>query len=174
LPALLLSLLALLLVHLALATHLLGGEMTYRYLDANGPAAAPFRYKITVKVYHNCNLGVSGVAAPNTNAIIGFITKRRAQNWRLPVSTMPGRHGLMGGSVQSGVMNITSYSLSPNCISPRIPLGCGISGPSQPFQLQKFVDIVNLPASLNGYYAVLTRSARNNDVANITNLATRH
>jgi hypothetical protein len=50
-------------------------------------------------------------------------------------------------------MNITSHSLSPNCISPRIPLGCGISG----------------PASLNGYYAVFTRSARNNDVANITN-----
>jgi hypothetical protein len=46
--------------------------MTYRYLDANGPAAAPFRYEITVTVYHNCNLGVSGVAAPNTNAIIRF------------------------------------------------------------------------------------------------------
>jgi hypothetical protein len=72
LPTLLLSLLALLLVHPALATHLLDGEMTYRYLDANGPAAAPFRYEITVTVYNNCHLGASGVTAPNTNAIIGL------------------------------------------------------------------------------------------------------
>jgi hypothetical protein len=102
LPALLLSLLALLLVHLALATHLLGSEMTYRYLDANGPAAAPLRYEITVTVYNNCNLSVSGVAAPNTNDVIGFITRQRAQKWRLPVSTMPGRHGLMGAVFRLG------------------------------------------------------------------------
>jgi hypothetical protein len=173
LPAVLLALLALL-VHPVLATHLLGGEMTYRYLDANGPAAAPFRYEVRVTVYNNCNLGASGIAAPSTNAIIGFYNQTTGEKLALTSVNYARTTWVDGGSVQTGVMNIISYSLSPNCISPRIPLGCGISGPSQPFQLQKFVDIVNLPASLDGYYAVLTRSARNNDVANITNLATRH
>jgi len=53
----------------ARATHLLGGEMTYRYLDANGPAAAPVRYELTVTIYNNSN---PGAAAPNTAAVVGI------------------------------------------------------------------------------------------------------
>lgn len=169
LPALFLSLLALLMAGPAQATHLLGGEMTYRYLDANGPAAAPFRYEITVTVYNNCNIGVSGIAAPNTNAVIGFYNQTTGAKLALTSVNYARTTSNDGGTVQTGVMNIASYSLSPSCISPRIPAGCGVTGPSQPFRLQKFIDIVNLPASLDGYYAVFTRSARNTDVANIAN-----
>ena len=43
----------------AQASHLLGGVMSYRYLDANGPAAAPFRYELTVTFYIN---GLQGPA----------------------------------------------------------------------------------------------------------------
>ncbi|MGI4873982.1 MAG: hypothetical protein ACRYFX_22715 [Janthinobacterium lividum] len=43
LPGLLLFLLALGAPRLAQANHLLGGEMTYRYLDAGGPTSAPLR-----------------------------------------------------------------------------------------------------------------------------------
>ncbi len=46
----------------AQATHLLGGEMSYRYLDANGPAGNPFRYEITVTIYSN---GLYTIGNPN-------------------------------------------------------------------------------------------------------------
>lgn len=169
LPTLLLSLLALLTACPAHATHLLGGEMTYRYLDAKGPAMAPFRYEITVTIYNNCNLGVSGIAAPNTSAVVGFYNQTTGTKLALTSVNYPQTTMSEGSVTQTGIMNITSYTLSPSCISPRVPLGCAVSGPSQPFRLQRFVDIVNLPASLDGHYAVFTRSARNTDVANITN-----
>jgi gliding motility-associated-like protein len=35
------------------ATHLVGGELTYQYLDADGGTATPFRYRITARVYFN-------------------------------------------------------------------------------------------------------------------------
>lgn len=162
----LLSLLAFLLMPWAAqATHLLGGEMTYRYLDANGPAAAPFRYEITVIIYNNCN---AGAAAPNTNAVIGFYNQATGAKLALTSAnyantTVLGNNGV---AAQTGVMNITNYTIS-GCLSPRAPAGCTVTGPSQPFRLQKFVDVVNLPASVSGYYAVFTRSARNTDINNI-------
>ncbi|RYY12905.1 MAG: hypothetical protein EOO36_16725, partial [Cytophagaceae bacterium] len=161
-----LSLLALLLgAHAAQATHLLGGEMTYRYLDANGPAAAPFRYELTVAIYNNCN---AGAAAPNTNAIIGFYDQATGAKLALTATnyattTVAGNNG---AASQTGVMNITTYTIS-GCLTPKVPAGCTVTGPSQPFRLQKFVGIVNLPASVSGYYAVFTRSARNTDITNI-------
>jgi len=50
----------------ALASHLLGGEMTYKYLDANGLAATPYRYEVTLTIYTNCN---STVQAPSPATI---------------------------------------------------------------------------------------------------------
>ena len=162
----LLGLLAWLLVaHVAQATHLLGGEMTYRYLDAKGPAAAPFRYELTVTIYNNCN---AGAAPPNTNAVIGFYdqvtgAKLALTTTNYATTTVPAFEGAVA---QTGVMNITTYTIS-DCLAPRVPAACTVSGPSQPFRLQKFVGVVNLPASGSGYYAVFTRSARNTDITNI-------
>lgn len=41
----------------AAATHLVGGELTYRYLDAQGSAATPYRYTISARVYFNKEIG---------------------------------------------------------------------------------------------------------------------
>jgi gliding motility-associated-like protein len=155
----------LLMAQVAHATHLLGGELTYRYLDANGPAAAPFRYELTVTIYNNCN---AGAAAPNTNAIIGFYdqvtgAKLALNSTNYSTTTADASNGT---AAQTGVMNITTYSIS-DCIVPRVPAGCPVTGPMQPFRLQKFVGVVNLPASVSGYYAVFSRAARNTDITNI-------
>ncbi|MDO7884308.1 T9SS type B sorting domain-containing protein [Hymenobacter cheonanensis] len=163
---LLLGLLAVLLAaHAAQATHLLGGEMTYRYLDASGPAAAPYRYELTVTIYNNCN---AGAAAPNTNAVIGFYDQATGAKLALTTANYATTTvaGTNGTAAQTGIMNITTYTIS-DCISPHVPAGCTVTGPSQPFRLQKFVGIVNLPASTSGFYAVFTRSARNTDITNI-------
>ncbi len=145
----------------ARATHLLGGEMTYRYLDANGPAAAPVRYEITVTIYNNSN---AGAAQPNTNAVVGIYNPTTGA--KIPL--VQGVNVLVGSgaSVAGGSMDITNYTISP-VLQPKVPAGCAVSGPAQPFRLQKFVGVVNLPATLDGYYAVFTRSARNIDVTNL-------
>ncbi|MFD1874569.1 gliding motility-associated C-terminal domain-containing protein [Hymenobacter bucti] len=148
----------------AQATHLLGGELTYRYLDANGPAAAPLRYEITVTIYNNCNIGTAGVAAPNNNANVAFYNQ--ATGAKLVLTTV--NYPTVADNTQTGIMNIASTSLTPTCISPKVPTGCTITGVSQPFRLQKFIGIVNLPISASGYYAVYTRSARNVDVTNLS------
>ena len=54
----------------AQASHFLGGEMNYRYLDANGPVGTPFRYEITVTVYINALPGTPGQPVLNQNIFV--------------------------------------------------------------------------------------------------------
>ena len=138
--------------HLAQATHLLGGEMSYRYLDANGPATAPFRYEITANIYFN---GLYTVGNPNNVAAppaqIQFDLYNRTTSSRI-LSVSAPRVGLLG-----------------NPVYPPTPQGCAVQGPSQPFYLLKYVQVVNLPVSFDGYYAVFTLAARNTTLTNINN-----
>ncbi|WP_140466132.1 gliding motility-associated C-terminal domain-containing protein [Hymenobacter nivis] len=144
----------------ARATHLLGGEMSYRYLDANGPAAAPFRYELTVTIYNN---SLPGAAQPNNEAIVGIYNRTTGAQIVLTATNYP-RIAAQGGT--PGLMSIASTSLS-QVLLPPTATGCTVTGPQQPFRLQKFVGVVNLPVSFDGYYAVFTRSARNVDVTNL-------
>ncbi|MDQ2769445.1 MAG: hypothetical protein M3Y54_02955, partial [Bacteroidota bacterium] len=134
----------------AQATHLLGGEMSYRYLDANGPTSAPFRYEVTVTIYSNgLYPGTPGITAPPANATVGIYN--RTTNANIGFYTA-NRQGPLG-----------------NPVSPHVPVGCAVQGPSQPFYLCKYVQTINLPVSFDGYYAVYSVSARNNDIDNINN-----
>jgi gliding motility-associated-like protein len=159
-PGLVLFLLGLGAARPALATHLLGGEMTYRYLDANGPAAAPLRYEITVSVYNNC-----GNAAIRPTASVGIYNQGTGTR---VILTSVNYGVITTNSGQTGMMSIPQTSLS-GCVQPAIPPGCTISGVSQPYQLQKFVGIVNLPQSTAGYYALFTDGNRNIDITNLYN-----
>ncbi|RYY18600.1 MAG: hypothetical protein EOO36_07770, partial [Cytophagaceae bacterium] len=159
-PGLVLFLLVLGAAHPALATHLLGGEMTYRYLDANGPAAAPLRYEITVAIYNNC-----GNAAIRPAASVGIYNQGTGA--RVVLTSINYAYTTTNSS-QTGMMSIPQTSLSA-CVQPTIPPGCTISGVSQPYQLQKFVGTVNLPQSTAGYYALFTDGNRNVDITNLNN-----
>ena len=142
----------------AQASHLLGGEMSYRYLDATGPAATPFRYEITLTVYSNglyTNANPNGIAAPPINAPIDIYNRTTGAR-------------IAGYTFNRTSPTATNANLPPP-ISPPVPLGCAVSGPSQPFYLCKYVQIVNLPVSFDGYYAVYSVSARNNTLTNINN-----
>lgn len=159
--ALLLGVLCLLAAGPAAATHLLGGEMTYRYLDSNGSAAAPVHYEITVTIYNN---SLPGAANPNTDALVGIYDQATGAKIRLVagVNVLAGS----GANVNNGSLDILSYTISP-VLTPSLPAGCAVQGPYQPFRLQKFTAQVYLPASsLSGYYAVFSRSARNVDITN--------
>ena len=167
LPArpLLLSLLLVVLAVLArpaLATHLLGGELTYRYLDADGPDAAPLRYEITVTVYNNC-LQSSNPTDPYPTADVAIYDALSGTKLNLTTANY--------ATVSGGTLSIPSLIPVPNlvCVSPTIPVGCTITGPTQPYKLQKFVATVNLPDNPNGFYAVYSASARNSDITNFAN-----
>ncbi len=143
------------------ATHLLGGELTYRYLDATGPAGAPLRYELTVTIYNNC--GSVGITSPRASASVGIYDQATGKRLLLTATNYPYTTTFVN---QTGMMSIPQTSLTA-CISPTIPSGCTISGVSQPYQLQKFVGVVNLPATTTGYYALFTDGARNNDITNL-------
>jgi gliding motility-associated-like protein len=145
--------------HPALATHLLGGEMTYRYLDATGPATAPLRYEITVTVYNNC-----GNSAIRRSAGVGIYNQ--ATGARVVLTATNYLYTTTTGSGQSGMMDIPQTSIS-TCIAPVVPPGCTITGVSQPYQLQRFVGVVNLPNTTSGYYALFTDGNRNVDITNL-------
>ncbi|OON65627.1 gliding motility-associated C-terminal domain-containing protein [Hymenobacter sp. CRA2] len=154
-------LLALLSPGAAQATHLLGGEMNYRYLDANGPAAAPFRYQITVVVYVNTNSGATPNGQGRPDVDVWFYNK--SQNGaRIPLTTINTPTPSTTGNLR---IPRTSFAY----ITPPTPGGCSIPGGNVPVTLAKYTTIVNLPLSFDGYYAVYTDNARNNDVNNINN-----
>ncbi len=157
LPRLLFLLLLLAVAPAAQATHLLGGEMTYRYLDANGPAAAPLRYEITVAVYNNCNAG-----AANPAASAGIAIYSQATGAQVILTTTN-----YAGNLTAGRMVVFPASTTP-CSTVQVPPGCVNSGAAQqPFVLQTFVATVSLPRAAAGYYAYWSSSARNNSINNL-------
>ena len=136
--------------HLAQATHLLGGEMSYRYLDANGPTGTPFRYEITANIYSNgLYPSNSGIASPPGQIQIDLYNK----------------------TTTTRILSVSAPRIGPlgNPVTPPTPQGCAVQGPSQPFYLCKYVQIVNLPVSFDGYYAVFSLAARNTTLTNIYN-----
>ncbi len=137
----------------AQASHLLGGEMTYRYLNANGPAAAPHRYEITVIIYNTC-----GAAAIRPAAVVGIYNQATGAQVNLTATNY--------ATLNNGSMSIPQTSIDA-CTTPPVPPGCTITGNSQSYQLQKFVGTVNLPASTAGYYALWTDFTRNLGITNI-------
>ena len=159
LPGLCFLLLLLAAAPAAQATHLLGGEMTYKYLDANGPAAAPLRYEITVAVYNNCN---PNAANPAPSAGIAIYAQPSGTQVILTATNY-------AGTLAGGRMVVYPTSATP-CSTVQVPAGCPNSGAAQqPFVLQTFVSIVNLPRSAAGYYAYWSSSARNNSINNLLN-----
>ncbi|RIY10486.1 gliding motility-associated C-terminal domain-containing protein [Hymenobacter rubripertinctus] len=132
----------------AAATHLLGGEMNYKYLDANGPASAPFRYQVTVLVYLNKE---AGSVAPDGRPSVDISFYNKSQSGaRIMVVTVPR----------------TSFAE----VTPPSPVSCTLPNSQPPrVTLAKYVTIVNLPLSFDGYYAVYTDLARNVDVTNLQN-----
>ncbi|HET9505757.1 MAG TPA: gliding motility-associated C-terminal domain-containing protein [Hymenobacter sp.] len=128
----------------ALASHLLGGELTYKYLNAAGPAATPYRYEITLTIYTNCN---SSVGAPTAAGIYIY-------------------NQATGALLASP--SVARTFISPACVTVPVPLGCTNTGATQqPFKVNRYVTTVSLPAATNGYYAYFTSGNRNAGIANI-------
>ncbi|MGI4872797.1 MAG: gliding motility-associated C-terminal domain-containing protein [Janthinobacterium lividum] len=158
LPGLVFCLLALGTARPALASHLLGGEMTYQYLDANGPVGAPLRYQITISIYNTCTYGSIG------NANVGIYDPLTGTKLTLTTTNFAL---ISGGS--ASMLATTSACLSPGVGSSGtgpIP-GCTSNGPTQQYVINSYSGIVNLPLTTTGYYAAVSFSDRNYTIANL-------
>jgi gliding motility-associated-like protein len=149
-----LLLLLALLVRPAMASHLLGGELTYRFIDASGPATAPLRYELTLTVYTVCNNTVT------LNTDIGIYERSTGARIIMNAVNSPTASG--------GNINVT-FPTTAICNTPTQIPGCPITGPSQPFSLYRVTIQVNLPNTTTGFYAAYSSNARTSDIINLAN-----
>ncbi|RZK31016.1 MAG: hypothetical protein EOO63_05235, partial [Hymenobacter sp.] len=120
-----------------LAVHLLGGELTYKYLDANGPADRPWRYEITLRTYYN----------PVTNP----------PEQPLPLRIYPSNSGVL---LVIGMRRVSSTTLT-------LPTQLDCGAPPAPIAVGLYVVTVNLPADTNGYRAECSTGDRVAGLANV-------
>ncbi|RSK49929.1 T9SS type B sorting domain-containing protein [Hymenobacter rigui] len=130
----------------ASASHLMGGEITYKYLDNAGPAARPFRYEVVVTHYINQN----SLIPTGATSIFVLFHSRSANNpivaeerfARTSVTTINPSSSSSCGQPPTGVVGVT---------------------------LAVYKQVVNLPVSPSGYYAVCNITARNAGILNVQN-----
>ncbi|GAB3304020.1 hypothetical protein GCM10027511_16700 [Hymenobacter humi] len=126
----------------AAASHLVGGELTYKYIDNKGPAGRPHRYEVTALIYYD-----SGTRPVGDAYIPLAISTKDA----------PGNSVLFTNVVRYSYQTITA---------PPVP-GCSLQGP--PVTLAMYVTGVSLPASTAGYVASYTVGNRNAGITNLLN-----
>ncbi|KAA9332033.1 gliding motility-associated C-terminal domain-containing protein [Hymenobacter busanensis] len=129
----------------AAATHLVGGEMSYKYLDDQGGSSTPFRYQFLATVYYNKEVGS---AAPDGRPSITVNIYNRSQPALL---------------VRRVVIVRTQFQE----ITAALPAGCAISVPR--VTMATYNAIIELPYSATGFQAIYGESARNVDIGNIDN-----
>ncbi|TGE18665.1 gliding motility-associated C-terminal domain-containing protein [Hymenobacter elongatus] len=162
----------------AAASHLVGGEMSYKYLDANGPDNAQFRYRVTVLLYINWECtntnDISNVPDGRCNIFINIYDKQNgtrinsgqaAQGFSCAQVSCPGRPAQNDQQPQ-GTFRLPRVS-NPS-ITPPLPGGCSLpGGPPPPVRLCRYEAIVNLPVSFGGYYVLYTDGTRNRSINNL-------
>lgn len=127
----------------ARATHLMGGELTYKFLDAAGPAGQPWRYQVTVRLYCSKELGSSSPDGP-PSVPLKIYSKASTQNLLVAV-------------------NVLRDSFTE--ITPATPPGCLALAPRVTLAL--YDTIFSLPAVNEGFVTQFFSASRNAGVANI-------
>jgi gliding motility-associated-like protein len=160
--------------------------MRYQYLDANGPANARYRYRVTVLVYLNWECPPAGgtsstqsnVPDGRCNIFLNIYDKTTRQ--RIPSNEGAGTFpctqvscATLQNPIQNDQQQAGTYRLpriSNPSITPPQPGGCSIpAGSVPPVRLARYEAVVNLPVSFDGYYAVYTDGTRNFNIDNLQN-----
>lgn len=156
----------------AKASHIMGGEITYRYLNDSGPANTPFRYRVTVKVYVDWfNTAATGSQGSILNQPkLGIYN---ADNNRIfPDGNIAWRHLTPNNSnlALSGVSGTIRFDPLPEQVRPQLPAGCN---PPCLNNIRVAVNIfifdLDVPFTANGYIVKFETAARNTAVTNIVN-----
>jgi gliding motility-associated-like protein len=128
------------------ATHIMGGELTYRYLDNKGNGGKPFRYLIQFDVYINCEQGsccVDGIPQVDYNIL-------NNDNNTFESRTIYANAGQVS----------SSFISECNCVS----VAC--------IKSQKFRDTVQLSTSFKGHEVFFEHCCRNGEIINLAQSGT--
>jgi gliding motility-associated-like protein len=129
------------------ATHVVGGELTYEFLDQNGPVSAPFRYRIKMALYVDRN--------PPSNFPTGVVNNVQI--------------GVYNSANNQRIQLLTLQPVTQN-VDPPLPTGCNIPGiDSINVTLNTYDSVINLPVSFSGYFLLWQVCCRNSGVLNVVN-----
>lgn len=122
------------------STHIVGGEIYYDYLGTN-------QYRITLKVYRDCDNGLAGFDGSNSNSGPCYLTIQNQTNPLLDTLI---------------TMGVPIISLVPNTINNPC-----ISTPSKCIEQGVYTRTITLNTILYSYNLVYQRCCRNNTINNI-------
>lgn len=122
------------------ASHIVGGEIYYRYLGSND-------YEITLNIYFDCEHGMPGALSQDT---VFYLTVFDGNNNQI----------IPNLSIHFGNADTLGNSLTFHCVIPPTDV-CVMK--------RNYVDTVNLPPNASGYQIVAQRCCRNEIIKNIVN-----
>ncbi|SFC15712.1 gliding motility-associated C-terminal domain-containing protein [Flexibacter flexilis DSM 6793] len=132
----------------AMASHIVGGEITYKYLGQLGSSATPFRYKIDLTVYVDRNSQF-----PNGNPETGNI--------------------FVGVYAANSCNLYKTLTMTPNPVDvlPEMPPNCNADAclGSVAISVNKMTATVDLAFNMAGYYIYWQRCCRNSSIDNLQN-----
>ncbi len=129
------------------ATHLMGGDMTYKYLGVTG---FNFNYEVTLKLYRYCSVGSSQL--PN-NMHLGVYEE--------DILNPAADKSLVGSYVMPLISQQFIMPPTSNTSCSFTTVVCIEEG--------VYIDTISVPASVGGYHLICDRCCRNNNIANLNN-----
>lgn len=153
-------------------THILGGEVTYKYLGSDGPANRPFRYLIHFVGYVD-RLGTPGQLSNwgcgnlETNPQLAIYDA--ATNTRIPRSAQFANYPLPSHGPQiQGTCPINPYYGGVRPLVIPVPAACVVPGLSElNVAITDTTFEVQLPFSAGGYYVKYNNCCRTENTTNI-------
>lgn len=135
------------------ATHLMGGNLGYRYMGETFPGSDLYRYEVTFKTYINCTPPSNFINGPETWAKVGVYSIGNSPSQLLYYDSL--------GMNLSNAVKIT----------PQLPGGCNVGADICIWEAI-YTGIITVPLFINGqlskgYYLFYDRCCRNGSIINL-------
>ncbi len=127
------------------ATHIVGGEIMYKY---KGRSGSNYRYEITLFLYLDCKNGAPDAIASDAISNINVFNK---DNNRIDFN-----------------LSTTANASSPQRVSD-VNYKCILNKPNACIDKYTFTKEISFPANTNGYVITFERCCRNKDIENLLN-----
>ena len=127
------------------ASHIVGGEMTYRCLGS--PAPGITRYEIRLDIYQDCLTGLPDAIAQDNPAFLAIYT----------------------GAGQAYGLDTNVFVTSTFIVPPNFNNTCVNNPPATCLRRATFIKTYDLPNNSSGYLIVYQRCCRNETILNIAN-----
>lgn len=157
-PGLLLLLFSACITFQAKATHIVGGDLGYRYLGETAPGTGEYRYKVILRLFVNCGPSSS---FPSVINIVGSPTDGLPLGVYADDPTAPNADKARLATAQ---LYVTSYGV----ITPDLADDCSL-GDGQCVEESRLEGEVVLAGSTTGFHLYLQLFARNQSIDNLVN-----